>query len=210
MTILEVAVAAPVFKTYSYELPHDTQELFKTSPSQLVGCRVFVPFGNRKITGYVLGFDEGANSQRELKEIYELLDDAPLFHLEMVALFKWVANYYHYPIGRVIQTALPGGLTVQAQKIIRLSGKHNTSPLLEKRTGNDDFGWLRKLAKSGALTPRESRNVLNSSADRKLLMGLVESDIVSIAASRSRDLVRKKTETCYRLKARRRKTLQSI
>ncbi len=199
MTILEVAVAAPVFKTYSYQLPHDTEELFKTSPARLIGCRVFVPFGNRKITGYVLGFDEGVNRQRELKEIYEVLDDAPLFHLEMVALFRWVAEYYHYPLGKVIQTALPGGLTVQAEKIIRLSGKKN-SPLLAKRTGNNDIGWLRKLAESGVLTPRESRNVLNSSADRKRLMELVESGIVTMDASRSRNLVRKKTETCYRLK----------
>ena len=199
MTILEVAVAAPVFGTYSYELPHETQELFKTSPSQLVGRRVFVPFGNRKITGYVLGFEEVEKSQRELKEIYDLLDDAPLFHLEMVALFKWVAEYYHYPLGKVIQTALPGGLTVQAEKIIRLNGK-KPSALLEDAPASNAAGWLKKLAESGVLTARESRAVLNSSIDRKLLMELVESGAVAVSAGRSRELVRKKTETCYRLR----------
>ena len=116
MIVVEVAVAAPVSKTYSYELPYLIKEQFRDSLSTITGRRVFVPFGSRKITGYVLGFHEEEDPQIELKEILDLLDDTPLFHKEIIGLFKWVAHYYHYPLGKVIQTALPGGLTVQAKK----------------------------------------------------------------------------------------------
>ncbi|MEE4165412.1 MAG: primosomal protein N' [Desulfocapsaceae bacterium] len=199
MTIVEVAVAAPVFKTYSYELPLETLALSKDDLLTLVGRRIYIPFGNRKITGYIIGLSQKDTDNRELKEIYEILDDRPLFHQEMVELFKWVAEYYHYPLGSVIQTALPGGLTVQSQKIIQLSDNKCQRQLLKADNGAKDSSWIRKLAENGALSPRESRKVLGAAGQRKTLAALAESGLVSVVNSRSRELVRKKTETCYRL-----------
>ena len=198
MIVLEVAVAAPVFNTYSYELSRDRQEFFETSPLKLIGCRVFVPFGSRKITGYIIGIEKKAGEQIGLKEIYDLLDEEPLFHQEMVALFKWVADYYHYPLGKVIQTALPGGLTVQAQKIIRMNREAELSEFTD--TNAFGSGWFRRLAQTGSLSARESKKIFSSPVEMKKLTPLLESGLVSIAAIQSRGLATKKTETCYFLK----------
>ncbi len=198
MIVVEVAVAAPVLKTYSYELPLFIKEQLKVSLSTLVGRRVFVPFGSRKITGYILGYRDEEDSERKLKEIYDLLDETPLFHKEIIPLFKWVANYYHYPLGKVIQTALPGGLTIQAKKALCLTGKKSDGYLLELSNKYPDKIWLKKLVEDGKLSHTLSKKVMSLPADRQILASLIDGAMVSVISSRTRELVKKKTETCYR------------
>ncbi len=199
MIVVEVAVAAPVPKTYSYELPKFINEQIRGALSTIIGRRVFVPFGNRKITGYVLGVHEEQDPEIELKEIYDLLDDTPLFHEEIIALFKWVAHYYHYPLGKVIQTALPGGLTIQAKKRLCLTDKNSTA-VLEGLVGtNPATSWLNKLLHDGRLSHALSKKVMSLKADKQILRKLRDEGVVSVISSRNKDRVKKKTETCYRL-----------
>ena len=76
---------------------------------------MLVPFQNRKVTGYII--EKGPdNKEKDLKEILEVLDPEPLFHHNLVPFFKWMAGYYLYPIGRLIQSGLPGGLNVSSFK----------------------------------------------------------------------------------------------
>src|SRR4030042_1166269 len=41
----------------------------------------------------------------------------------MVPFFEWMAEYYIHPIGRVIQSALPGGLNTKSYKTAFLTEK---------------------------------------------------------------------------------------
>ncbi|MGW8186741.1 MAG: replication restart helicase PriA, partial [Desulfobacterales bacterium] len=100
---IEVAAALPVYQTFTYRLPADLIGL--ATP----GMRVLVPFGRRRVTGYVLGFQRPPQ-QIEIKPILDLLDDTTLFPETMVPFFRWIADYYIHPIGEVIKCALPGGL----------------------------------------------------------------------------------------------------
>lgn len=86
-----------------------------------VGKRVLVPFGHRRLTGYILGNAAQVPQSTPIKNILDVLDDAPLFPETMVPFFQWVANYYMHPLGEVIQTALPGGLNVVEHSLYRLS-----------------------------------------------------------------------------------------
>ncbi len=104
-THIEIAVPLPVHNTYTYKVPERLQPMVET------GKRVLAPFGRRRVTGYILGpgnLDDAA----ELKEIIEILDEAPLFPPTMIAFFKWMADYYIHPIGEVISEALPAGINV--------------------------------------------------------------------------------------------------
>jgi primosomal protein N' (replication factor Y) len=47
-TSVRVAVTLPVAETYLYLVPQELE------PRARVGCRVDVPFGKRKVTGYIL------------------------------------------------------------------------------------------------------------------------------------------------------------
>ncbi|MGA8279312.1 MAG: primosomal protein N', partial [Desulfobacterales bacterium] len=100
---IEVAAALPVYQTFTYSLPDGLIGL--ATP----GMRVLVPFGRRRVTGYVLGFHRPPQ-QIEIKSVLDLLDDTTLFPETMVPFFLWIADYYIHPIGEVIKCALPGGL----------------------------------------------------------------------------------------------------
>jgi len=102
---IDVAVALPVFKTYTYQIPHSL------IPLAAIGKRVLVPFGRRSITGYIMGPPK-LPVPKKIKLILDILDKKPLFPPSMIPFFKWISDYYLYPIGEVIRTALPGGLNI--------------------------------------------------------------------------------------------------
>ncbi len=106
----EVAVAIPVFKTLTYEVP----EVFHSVV--MPGKRVLVPVRNSKVTGYILGCFDNAD-QANIKEIIDIIDDEPLFPPSMVEFFRWIATYYLHPIGEVIKAALPGGLNARQGRV---------------------------------------------------------------------------------------------
>ena len=101
----EIAIALPVWGTFTY------QALPELLPATVPGRRVLVPFGPRRVTGYVLGPAEAPPST-ELKAILDILDAERLFTEDMVPFFRWIADYYIYPLGEVIKGALPGGLNL--------------------------------------------------------------------------------------------------
>jgi primosomal protein N' (replication factor Y) len=102
---IEVAVAIPVYHTFTYSVP---QFLL---PFVAAGKRVLVPFGQRRVTGYILGPSQDSGTA-EIKHILDVLDEQPLFESAMISFFQWISDYYKHPIGDVIKNALPGGLTL--------------------------------------------------------------------------------------------------
>jgi len=114
--IIEVAVALPVFNTYTYSIPGAMTGQVRP------GQRVLVPFGRQKKTGYVLRFCEKPEGFK-LRNIYDILDTSPLFPEELTPFFQWISDYYIYPLGEVIKCALPGGINVSDTVEIRLTEK---------------------------------------------------------------------------------------
>ncbi|MDH3798259.1 MAG: primosomal protein N' [Desulfobacterales bacterium] len=102
---IEVAVAVPVYHTFTYSVP---QYLL---PFVAAGKRVLVPFGRRRVTGYILGSSQDCETA-EIKHILDVLDEQPLFGPAMISFFQWISDYYKHPMGDVIKNALPGGLTL--------------------------------------------------------------------------------------------------
>ncbi|MDO9565155.1 MAG: primosomal protein N' [Candidatus Desulfaltia sp.] len=102
---IEVAIALPVYNTFTYRVPENLSFFAK------IGKRALVPFGRRRVTGYILGPSEDMD-HGEIKLILDILDETPLFHSSMIPFFRWIADYYMYPIGEVIKNALPGGLNL--------------------------------------------------------------------------------------------------
>ncbi len=113
---IEVAITLPVFNTYTYKTDGELKS------AACVGKRVLVPFGKRIVTGYIIG--QGRDATRDgIKFILDILDRIPLFPGSMVPFFKWIANYYIYPVGEVIQHALPGGLNLYDSTLITITKK---------------------------------------------------------------------------------------
>jgi primosomal protein N' (replication factor Y) len=107
--IIEVAIPLYLERTFHYIVPERFRE------QAVTGRRALVPFGNRKLTGYILG--AVAESEiTNLKEIVDVLDNDSLWTPEELVFFQWVATYYQHPLGEVIRTALPAGINIQSRK----------------------------------------------------------------------------------------------
>jgi primosomal protein N' (replication factor Y) (superfamily II helicase) len=113
---IEVAIALPVYSTYVYSVPEHLLPLVSA------GKRVLVPFGRRRVTGYILG-EYHKNDRTEIKQVLDVMDEEPLFFSCMIPFFRWTADYYLHPIGEVIKCALPGGLNIYDFAAIALTNK---------------------------------------------------------------------------------------
>jgi len=100
---ISVAIALPVPKAYTYGVPEHFQNA--CSP----GVRVLIPFGKKRVTGYIL-FGQETCGKFTAKNILDVLDDHPLFPESEIPFFRWIAEYYLHPLGEVIKAALPSGL----------------------------------------------------------------------------------------------------
>ena len=107
--IVEIAIPLYLDRTFHYLVP---EELLERAIS---GRRALVPFGTRRLTGYILG-DAVGTAVTNLKEIIEVLDSEPLWTAGELEFFRWTATYYQHPLGEVVRTALPAGINIQTRK----------------------------------------------------------------------------------------------
>ena len=104
MPLIDVALALPLFRTFTYNVP-DT-----ITGSITPGSRVVVPFRNRNELGIVVG-EAAPRDTGKTKDIISAPDDAPVMDEPLLALCRWIADYYIVPLGVALRTALPASLT---------------------------------------------------------------------------------------------------
>ena len=189
---LEVAVSAPIGRPLTYLPPDDCQQHL------IPGMRVLVPLAGRKVTGYILSAIDSAPAGQKIKAIYEVLDSKPLFPAEQVRFFKWIAKYYHYPIGEVIKTALPAGLTKKSGRRILLTatGRENIPEVVEIELKNTP--WLASLLDKGEISPHVTGK-LWPTKDRRLLEFWEKNGWVTINSELVGGSAKTKTEICCAL-----------
>ena len=62
-----------------------------------------------------------ARRWRTSRSLCEILDAEPLLDAHLLALTRWVADYYMCPWGEVIRTALPPGIDTLIRRVVRLT-----------------------------------------------------------------------------------------
>ncbi len=131
-TYINIAVTLPVMKSYTYKIPEHLKDFC------LPGMRVLIPFGRRKVTGYILSGQKECKGFKARK-IIDILDDHPLFPESEILFFRWISDYYIHPLGDVIKTALPSGLD-----------RHDVAHVFVTKHGQD-------CLKKGQLLPGEEQ-----------------------------------------------------
>ncbi|MCK9197674.1 MAG: hypothetical protein M0P16_11915 [Syntrophales bacterium] len=99
---VKVAIPIPKDQSFDYIVPTGMEK------DIVVGKRVLVPFGNKRETGCIVGIATATDIENP-KEIIEILDQEPLFDDRDLAFYSWTADYYLYPLGKVLGEILPGG-----------------------------------------------------------------------------------------------------
>ena len=110
-----VALLLPL-QPLTYKVPDDLVENIK------VGDAVFVPLRKKKCVAYVLSLHKEAPgpSTHAIKEISGIDQETASLSKELLLFFRWISEYYHYPIGEVISAALPPNTTIPQQKYYSL------------------------------------------------------------------------------------------
>ncbi|MGD8992435.1 MAG: primosomal protein N' [Desulfobacterales bacterium] len=162
----EVAVALPVHQTFTYSAPSSLR------PFIAAGKRVLVPFGQRRITGYIMG-TAAETETAEIKHILDVLDQEALFPSSMIPFFKWIADYYKHPIGDVIKNALPGGLTLY--DYVALSITTEGKAALREKTVTSLQRSVLQLLESGPCRLKNINDKLNRNVPGALLQSLQHS-----------------------------------
>ncbi len=128
---LQVAIPTPLRRNFDYLASKD-MDCSTLQP----GMRICIPFQRRELIGILMGTTDHSDIPvNKLKSALTCLDEQPIISSDILTLCLWAADYYHYPIGEVIFTALPGWLRQgkpaelpPAKKPIEVSN-HPTEPL---------------------------------------------------------------------------------
>lgn len=89
--------------TFTYHVPSNVED------NLLIGKRVLVPFSNRMVEGFVLGYDAKTDDY-EIKDIIKIIDDEPVLNDELIILGIYMSKKYLCPLINCYQSMLPKAL----------------------------------------------------------------------------------------------------
>lgn len=101
---------------FTYALPPSMAGRVRT------GMRVIVPLGGRKLYTAIacrLHNDTPAIDASKIRPVIDLVDDAPVVTAAQLDLWRWVAEYYMCTLGEVMKAALPSGLKMESETMVR-------------------------------------------------------------------------------------------
>ncbi|MBK82466.1 MAG: primosomal protein N' [Gammaproteobacteria bacterium] len=104
---VQVALPIPLHTLFDYRIPEKYKHLTEDT-NTLMGVRVEVPFGNRKMTGFVMGVSaEPSYAGGKIRALSNFIDEEAFVPEEVLKLARWCSQYYFFPIGDSIATMIP-------------------------------------------------------------------------------------------------------
>lgn len=108
----------------------------KTTGDYKSGQSVRVPFGRKKVTGYIVGFSSEIDiDEDKVKRISKIINSRPLFSRELLETLRLLAEYYSTSFLSLIKTALPAGVDGSGgaqKKVIGYKSSLKEEELIEK------------------------------------------------------------------------------
>ena len=101
---VDCIVPLPLEGVFTYNVPaHLSQKV-------QVGCRVNVPFGQKKQYAALVTRVHEEQPSYQTKDILAILDEEKMLLPNQLMLWQWVAEYYMCTLGEVYKAAIPSGL----------------------------------------------------------------------------------------------------
>ncbi|MFH1151471.1 MAG: primosomal protein N' [Actinomycetota bacterium] len=113
---VEVVVDSPVGeldRPFHYSLPEEFRQQTE------IGSLVLVPFSNRLVLAYVVGFPDHPDVT-QLKPVARLLDEPPLFDYDGQRLCRWISWRYLSPLSQAFRLLTPPGRSRSVRQKVTL------------------------------------------------------------------------------------------
>ncbi|MGE5646881.1 MAG: primosomal protein N' [Acidobacteriota bacterium] len=178
MDYCDVSLPVPLDRAFTYALPETLRHRVKP------GCRLLVPFGTRKLAGFVVRCHDDA-PEGGAREALRLLDTEPVLTAEMLALGEWIAGYYCAPPGEVLRAMAPAGGEIRHGKVYALTeaGRDALRQLTLGDTAADPAVRLMQLLEFRALSGPYLTKKLPEAA--RVLRALEERGFVEVEDTQS-------------------------
>ncbi len=113
---VEVAVPVPNLGPLTYLLP----ETVAATPRP--GMRCVAPLGRRQVEGVIVAvLTEVPNTPHKLRPIVDITDREPVLSSELLGLGRFISDYYLAPLGEVLKSMIPSGLTPWGRERVRIT-----------------------------------------------------------------------------------------
>ena len=120
-SILKIALDLPLDRLFDY---------LSNGQVAQIGQRVLVPFGQRKHIGIVIAkADVSDVAVEKLKTVLQVFTDEVPLDAEILSLLKFSADYYQYPFGQALLSALPVRLRQIAPAVSRKQHAYSLTAL---------------------------------------------------------------------------------
>ncbi len=121
MSIVRVALDLPLSTLFDYVLVE--------SVTAVPGQRVLVPFGRKQVVGVVMECVAYSELDRKrIKQVVQVLNDVAPLPDELLALLRFCSDYYHYPLGATVLSALPVRLRSSQPVTLKEELQYTLSP----------------------------------------------------------------------------------
>ena len=134
----DLALPVPLDQTFTYLLPETTRHRAQ------VGARAIATLGNRKLSGVIVKLHDQPPEQKP-RQILRLLDEEPALSAELLALGRWIGDYYCTPIGEVLRTMLPLGGETRKTTVVSLTARGQEAARQFSRSATPDDPFVKLL-----------------------------------------------------------------
>jgi primosomal protein N' (replication factor Y) (superfamily II helicase) len=186
----DVSLPIPIDRLFTYELPLTLRHRAHA------GSRVLVPFGNRRLIGFILKLrnEAGPNPTRE---VLRLLDECPVLDSEMLRLGQWIADYYCAPLGEVLRGMLP--LTGETRKTLTYALTSAGRDVARQLSIHEDDSATSRIVRLLTTNPRTHEHVSRKiSGAKPALQSLLKRGWISVTEDLSdRDPLRASSDRLH-------------
>jgi primosomal protein N' (replication factor Y) (superfamily II helicase) len=161
--------ALPRPYTYSYN-PTQTEEV-------KIGCRVEVELRNKVYSALVTKVIEEVVDSIATKSIIALIDNEPIITPTQLKLWQWIAQYYCCTIGEVMEAAIPSGLKLNSETLIKINDIEEID--LDELT-EEEVLITDALGYQSTLSIQQVQDILGKKSIFKILKSLVAKNHILI------------------------------
>lgn len=161
---VEVAFPLQLAQRFTYTVPADLEGAVD------VGQRVIAPLGHRNQQGMIVQLldEEPAHIKAALKDIHALVDPVPVFDAHLVAVLRWISQYYFTPLGKVLQTAIPADARLRKDVVV------TATPALEPEDDLASYLARETVARLSSLKRRFGAEIVITQLARLQRRGMIE------------------------------------
>jgi primosomal protein N' (replication factor Y) len=96
----EVVVELPIPKKFDYFVPPNMESSIE------IGMRAWVPFGSRRLPGYIVGIKDLCE-YKDVRPLIKFIDKNSLLSPFLITLAEWISEYYYCTLGNVFKSMIP-------------------------------------------------------------------------------------------------------